>query len=362
MLKEVPPPTILTLGEAMAPNRNCLLVLLVSLCLSSASKGFTQSTQSKGEDVQQQAKIHVRSDLVLLSVTVRDRSGNLVSGLKQADFHVFDDEVEQRITAFTDEGLRISLVILVDSDTKWTEGTPMAKSLGAIAGALSVADEAMVCHYDMLFYPGAQFTSVSDSLVDELKVTQAAVAPPPPYTPEPLITDPKSTSGSPPLAAPTYAGARTTKAMDDALFSAAELLQARGSDRRKMILIVSDGRNEPKLNHHTHEEVVDLLLSRNISVYSVVIGADRPKRRYSMLADYAGATGGDIVYAKMGSTMENLYSKIAAEARHDYAIAYVPTGNLKDLSFHTVRVTATPGLRASTRRGYYTNDPQALRH
>ena len=362
MLKGRFPRTILTLGEEMVPNRNCRLVLMVSLCLSSTSKGSLQNTQRKEEDAQQQAKIHVRSDLVLLSVTVRDGNGNLVSGLKPGDFHVFDDEVEQRITAFTDEGLPISLVILVDSDTKWTEGTPMAKSLGAIAGALSVSDEAMVCHYDMLFYPGAEFTSVSDNLIDELKLTQAAVAPPPPYVPEPMITDPKSTSGPPPLAAPTYAGARTSKAMDDALFSAVELLQGRGSERRKIILIISDGGNEPKLNHHTHEEVVELLLNDNISVYSLVIGADRPKRRFSMLVDYARATGGDIVYAKMSSAMENLYSKIAAEARHDYTISYVPTGNRKDLNFHAVSVTATSGLRASTRRGYYTNGPQTLGH
>jgi hypothetical protein len=107
---------------------------------------------------------------------------------------------------------------------------------------------------------------------------------------------------------------------------------------------------------------VESLLNDNISVYSLVIGADRPKRRFSMLADYARATGGDIVYAKMSSAMENLYSKIAAEARHDYTISYVPTGNRKDLNFHAVSVTATSGLRASTRRGYYTNGPQTLGH
>jgi Ca-activated chloride channel family protein len=353
--------------DLVVPNRNCLLVLLVSLCLSSTPDASLQNTQSKGESARQQAldfreKIRVRSDLVLLSVTVRDGNGNLVSGLKQGDFHVFDDEVEQRIAAFTDEGLPISLVILVDSDTKWKDGTPMAKSLGAIAGGLSVVDEAMVCHYDMLFYPGEKFTSVSDNLIDELKTAQAAVAPPPPYIPEPLITDAVSTSGPPPLAAPTYAGARTTKATDDALFSAAELLQGRGSDRRRVILIVSDGRNEPKLNHHTHDEVVELLLRDHISVYSMAIGADGPKRWFSMLADYATATGGDIVYATKSSTMENLYSKIAEQARHAYTIAYAPRGNLKDSDFHAVRVTATSGLMASTRRGYYTNDSQALKH
>jgi hypothetical protein len=223
--------TKLRLREEMVPNRNCFLVPLVSLCLSSTQDATLQNMQSEGKGAQQQApdfreKIRVRSDLVLLSVTVRDGNGNLVSGLKQGDFHVFDDKVEQRITAFTDEGLPISLVILVDSDTKWKDGTPMAKSLGAIAGGLSVADEAMVCHYDVLFYPGEKFTSVSSNLIDELKATQAAVAPSPPYIPDPPITDAASTSGPPPLAAPTYAGARTTKAMDDALFSSAGLLRA----------------------------------------------------------------------------------------------------------------------------------------
>jgi Ca-activated chloride channel homolog len=346
----------------MVPNRNCFLVPLVSLCLSSTQDATLQNTQSEGKGAQQQApdfreKIRVRSDLVLLSVTVRDGNGNLVSGLKQRDFHVFDDKVEQRITAFTDEGLPISLVILVDSDTKWKDGTPMAKSLGAIAGGLSVADEAMVCHYDVLFYPGEKFTSVSSNLIDEIKATQAAVAPSPPYIPEPLITDAASTSGPPPLAAPTYAGARTTKAMDDALFSSAGLLQSRGSDRRRIILIVSDGGNEPKLNHHTHDKVVDLLLRDNISAYNLAIGADGPKRRFSMLADYATATGGDIVYARKSGTMENLYSKITEQARHAYTIAYAPTGNLKDSDFHAVRVTVTSGLTASTRRGYYTSTP-----
>jgi hypothetical protein len=72
-----------------------------------------------------------------------------------------------------------------------------------------------------------------------------------------------------------------------------------------------------------------------------------------MLADYATATGGDIVYARKSSTLENLYSKITEQARHAYTIAYVPTGNLKESDFHAVRVTPTSGLTVSTRRGYY---------
>jgi Ca-activated chloride channel homolog len=342
-------------------------MLLLVFCLSSIWNWAPQNVRSEKQVPQQQTptphdKIVIRSDLVVLSVTVRDRNGNLVSGLKPEDFHVFDDEVEQSITAFVDEGLPLSLVILVDSDTKWKDGTPMAKSLRAIAGGLSPTDEAMVCRYDMLFYPGDKFLSVSDNLLDELKSAQSTVAPPPPFVPLPVTRDTDLTSGPPSLAAPTYAGARTSKAMDDAIFSSAELLVSRGQGRREIILIVSDGRNEPKLNHHTHDEVQESLLRHNITVYSLAIGADGSKSRFSSLIDYVTSTGGSIFYAKKSSTMANLYPKITEQARHDYTIAYVPKGSLRDADFHEVRVTANPGLTAATRKGYYTENLQAPRH
>jgi VWFA-related protein len=362
-----------TREEMMLSNGHKLFLLLVfswfcvglsSIQHDSVAQGGVPSNRAAAQQQAQDAreKIRVRSDLVVLSVTVRDQKGNLVFGLSQEDIHVFDDDVEQKIIAFTAEGLPLSLVILVDSDTKSKEGTELAKSLKAVVGGLSVADEAMVCHYDMLFYPGEKFSSVSGDLLDELKDTQAAVTPSPPYIPQPVISAPRTTTGPPPIAAPVYAGSRPSKAMDDALYSSVELLQNRGADRRKVILIISDGLNEPKLNHHTHDEVTESLLRNNVSVYSLAVGADGPKRQFSMLADYAGATGGDIFYAKKSSTMESLYSKISEQARHDYTVAYAPAGNLKDANFHNARVAASAGLTASTRRGYYTTDSKTLEH
>ena len=74
-----------------------LLLASFSFCgwnLHSASKGSLQGARTKQVPVEQQAqdvreKIRVRSDLVVLSVTVRDGKGNLVSGLGQEEFHVF---------------------------------------------------------------------------------------------------------------------------------------------------------------------------------------------------------------------------------------------------------------------------------
>jgi VWFA-related protein len=359
-------------GERMVPNRNnfFLPLVFVAVCAAQSSQTPDASMQdvfNKRVDAERQEqdvrrKIRVRSDLVVLSITVRDKTGNLVSGLTQDDFRVFDDEAEQKITAFSAEGLPLSLVILVDSDAKWKDETEMAKSLRAITGGLSVVDEAMVCHYDMLFYPGDKFTSVSGNLIDQLKATQAAVAPSPQYLPPPVVTDAASTTGPPPIAAPIHAGSRPSKAMDDAIYSAAELLQDRGSDRRKVILIVSDGLNEPKLNHHTHQEVEERLLRKNVSVYSLAVVSGSRKRQASMLADYAMATGGDIFYANKSSAMENLYSRITEQVRYHYTVAYAPIANAQDRNFHTVRVTARAGLTASTRRGYYTNDSHVIEH
>jgi VWFA-related protein len=299
-------------------------------------------------------KIRVESNIVVLTVTVKDGNGRLVSGLVKEDFHVFDDDVEQNILSFTDESLPLSLLILVDDDLKWREGTQMARGVRSIIGDIADQDEALVCRFDMLFYPGDGFTSDSLKLMAALKSAQSAAQPSHPYVPQPLITDPLSTPGPPPVSAPTYAGSRPSKALDDALYSSAQLLQQRPNDRRRIILILTDGLNEPKLNHHSHEAVRDLLLQNNISVYALVSGSGKAKRRFFDLTDYTSTTGGGISYATSTYTMELTLTRMTEQARHDYTLAYAPTGNNHSQQFHTLRVTASPGYRATTRSGYYT--------
>jgi Ca-activated chloride channel homolog len=315
-----------------------------------------QPKQSRAETPAQDVrnKIRVESNLVVLSVTVKDPGGHLVSGLQQSDFQIFDDAVEQRIAAFTDQGLPLSLVILIDDDMKWKEGTAMTRSLRAIAGSLSNTDEAMVCRYDMLFYPGDEFTNVEGSLIAELKSAGTAAQPEPPYIPQPLVTDRSTTDGPPPQSAPTYAGPRPSKALEDAIYSAADLLRHRARDRRRIILLLSDGANEPKLNHHTQPEVVEALLQGNITLYAVAVGSIRSKRRFSKVEDYSFQSGGAIFYATETGTMEALYGRITEQARHDYTLAYVPVGNSKGSNYHRLRVTTKAGLTATTRTGYYT--------
>jgi len=292
-------------------------------------------------------------------VTVKDHNGKLVVGLERADFRVFDDETEQTIDVFTSEASPLSLVVLVDDDLKSKDAVTMAPSLRAIAAGISLADEAMVCRFDLLFYPGDSFTSDGDQLLTDLKNAQKA-SEPSRMGPVPFVTPPSThplVNGEPaPL--PTNPGSRPTKALDDAVFASAELLRGRDRNRRKIILLISDGINGTQFNHHNYEDTLNLLLRDNISVYGVAVGSNSFHSKFSLLRQYANDSGGDIYYSAKSDEMERLYSQITEQARHEYTLAYVPVGHDASSNYHVVRVeTKGEGLHVDTRRGYYSLPP-----
>jgi hypothetical protein len=124
-------------------------------------------------------------------VTVKDRKGNLVAGLQERDFRVFDDELEQAIDVFTSEASPLSLVLLIDEDLKAEDAEQMAPSLRAIAAGIGLADEAMVCRFDLLFYAGDAFTSDGDQLLSDLREVQKA-SEPSKAGPVPFVTPPST--------------------------------------------------------------------------------------------------------------------------------------------------------------------------
>ena len=325
----------------------------------STQKTLTAQTQSSPLPAQQseaRTKISINSALVVLPVTVKDRYGNLVPDLQREEFRIFDDSVEQTIDIFTAEAFPLSLVVLIDDDLKSEDAAQMAPTLRAITAGISSSDEALICRFDLSFYPGDGFTGDLHKLWADLKDAQEHSGPST-AGPVPFVTPPSTHPlgvGEPPQRAPTNLGSHPTKALDDAIHTAAELLHDRGASRRKIILLISDGLNGPEFNRHTYPSTLEALLHDNISVYSLAVGHSR-KRKFSRLVDYANDSGGDIYYAVQSAAMEKLYSRITEEARHEYTLAYVPRGNNRNANYHKVEVrTLREGLTIKTRQGYYT--------
>src|SRR3989440_6272769 len=330
--------------------------VLVQAKQSTTQEAPRSQTQPSAQQSEARTKISVNSELVVVPVTVKDRHGNLVPGLQKNDFRIFDDNVEQSIDVFTAEAFPLSLVVLIDDDLKSQDAAQMAPTLRAITGGISASDEAIICRFDLSFYSGEGFSGNLNKLWADLKDAQdhsgPAAAAPVPSVPPPS-THPLGV-GDPPPAAQTNFGSRPTKALDDAVHSAAELLHDRGTSRRKIILLISDGLNGPQFNRHTYSDTLETLLHDNVSVYSLAVGHSL-KRKFSRLVNYASDSGGDIHYAVHSATMERLYSRITEEARHEYTLAYVPHGNNRNARYHKVEVRSTrQGVTIKTRQGYYT--------
>src|SRR6266513_2984649 len=349
------------------PSRKRLftIVLAAGSALAQARQSARQETpavrtqplpQPGAQQSEVRTKISVNSDLVVLPVIAKDRQGNLVPDLRKDEFRIFDDNIEQQTEVFTAEAFPLSLVVLIDDDLKSQDAAQMTPTLRAITAGIGPSDEALICRFDLSFYPGEGFTGDLNQLWADLKDAQDHSGPST-AGPVPFVSSPSSHPlgvGEPPPAAPTNFGSRPTKALDDAVHSAAELLHDRGTSRRKIILLISDGLNGPPFNRHTYSDTLETLLHDNVSVYSLAVGHSL-KRKFSRLVNYASDSGGGIYYAVHSATMERLYSRITEEARHEYTLAYVPHGNNRNARYHKVEVRSTrQGVTIKTRQGYYT--------
>ncbi len=322
----------------------------------------TQIPASQQNPSDSQTTLKFSVNYVFLPVTVKDSDGHLVADLTRSEFRIFDDNVEQRLEFFSAEAFPLSVVVLLDNDLKTKDAEQVESSLSAILGGLSSSDEAFVCRFDTNFHPGKGFTRDQDKLLTELHRTRLStdrpdVAGPDPGGPYsgPTINGQSAVSpGAPPIAASTVIiGDKSSKALDDAVYEASQLLKERGRDRRKIIFLISDGENG-KTNHNTYDNTVKELLRYGVSVYSLGVGGGFYERKFSRLQSYARDTGGDVFYAAKRNSLENLYSRVTEQARNQYTLGYNPRGNDRAKDYHAVEVRVRrEGLSILTREGYY---------
>src|SRR5450432_1593518 len=229
-------------------------------------------TQRPISPTKEPARIVLNPTLVLLPVTVKDRSGSLVPDLKKDEFRIFEDNIEQQVGYFTAEAFPLSLIVLIDNDLKSKDANQVEPSLRAIVGGMSTTDEAYICRFDQFFYPGKGFSKDQDKLITELRRTgldlssRASVAPPGGPFDGPTINNIPAPGAPPNPAGLTAIKSQSTKALDDAVYAGAELLKDRPRDRRKVILLISDGQNGAKFNNHSYDETLAALLRYNITV------------------------------------------------------------------------------------------------
>lgn len=330
-------------------------LLMAYAPLSAQQSTPPQTTQqSPPSTVQQGGTIIARSALVVVPVTVKDGAGELVSDLQQDDFRILDDGVEQRITLFSADPVPISSVVLIDNALNSKNAEEVQKSLRAITAGMGPGDEIALYRFDQYSQQICDFISDPDTLMAQLSRIQLSGA----YVGiagDPLTGGPDPQGPAP--GAPSVNIRRTTsvpeKSINDALYSAAELLRTRARDHRKIVYLISDG-VDSKHNTYDFKDTVKVLISSETAVYGIGVGEAFFKRGINVVAKFSHATGGDVFYPGGRGNLEALYSRIAEQARNQYTIGYSPPHDDRTVTYHSIEVRIRrPGLKLIARDGYY---------
>jgi VWFA-related protein len=323
-------------------------------------------------------KMSVAVNFVQIPVRVKDRTGRLVPGLTSNDFKVYEDGVVQQLKFFTADAFPLSAAVVVATDLPSTTMKKVNETLPALVGAFSEFDEVALYRYGHTVQQVSGFSGasgISTATVNRIKRPGRQGGPPMtggPFGGGPSINghpvnDPNANGG---MAGDVQTPPREFYVLNDAILRAAQDLSKRDKTRRRIVFVISDGRELGSTAGY--DEVKRILLANNISVYGVGVDTaaipiyDKANRirvpgfgTGNILPRYASETGGDMIAEFDRSGIEQAYTKIADTARNQYTLGYT-TQATKSSAFRTIDVRVLrPNLNVIAKQGYYPLPPQS---
>lgn len=313
---------------------------------------------------------------VEVPVTVKDSKGQLVGGLTWRDFRIFENNQRQQLRVFTVDPFPLSVAYVIDQSVTADVMSKVNTSLGAIQGALAPYDEVAVFTYnngprELTGFTGAQ-TNRLKAVLELSKATGREEGVP--TGGGPLAGCSITSNGScvdPNLQVGRSAGApemmipKEIHTLNDAILRAAVALSTRPTNRRRVIYVVSDGKEYgSKANI---KQVIKYLQSHNIAVNATLVGdSARWGEGYlsrfhipfqmndNVLIRYAHETGGAIDAERNANGMEKSYQLLAEQARRQYTLVYYSHEPAIDGKYRSIEVRVDrPNVDVTAKRGYY---------
>ncbi|MGC2196599.1 MAG: VWA domain-containing protein [Terriglobales bacterium] len=308
-------------------------------------------------------------NFVLVPVTVKDEAGHLVDGLLPQDFNVFEDGKKQELKFFTSDPFPLSAAVVLDTGMPDTAVQKINQTYSALSGAFSPYDEVSLYTYSSTVSQVSDFSSAGQkltSVLNQMKLERGSNNGAPVMN-GPLGPQGPTVNGVPierPGAQPNIAPPKDVRVLNDAILKAALDLGKRDRARRKIIFVISDGREYG--SRVSYSDALKVLLSRDITVYAIGVEASAipiysklqklhlPHYGYGdILPKYAAATGGEVFTELSRDNIEIAYARATGDARNQYTLGYTtratPSSSYRDIE---VRV-ARPGLKINAKSGYY---------
>jgi len=329
-----------------------------------------QTPTGPGSGVDELYKLIVRVNFVSVPVTVKDHDGHLVAGLLQKDFSLYEDGIAQKVTFFTSDPFPLSTALVIDVGLPETALKKVSQTYSALTGAFGPFDNTAVYTYGNSVtkqsdFGNAQRLSIALNRIRDFTGT----TPGPVQLGGPLGSGP-SVNNKPvdPGRLQVNTPSRPNSVLNDAILMAAQDLSRQSRQSRKIIFVVSNGREYG--SRASYDQVLKVLLTQNIAVYAIGVDSAAipgyrelgklhiPTQGYTdILPKYANATGGDVLNEMSREAIESAYQQITLQARNQYTLGYnttqTPSSKYREIEVRVKR----PGLLISAKHGYYPLPP-----
>src|SRR5579871_396404 len=289
-------------------SRPCAVIYTLAAMLVLHGLAIGQAQQGEGSAASQDFVIRTTSRLVLLDVSVKDARGDLVTGLTQQSFQVYEDGKPQTITQFANADIPVTVGIVVDQSGSMLPKRPdvVVAALAFIA-ASNPNDEVFVTNFN---------DKVRFGLPPDLPFSDNV----------PLLRS-ALWAGEP--------GGRT--ALYDGIADSLVRLEL-GRRDKKTLVVVSDGGDNA-----SRESLAGLtrkVLESRATIYTIgVFSADDPDKNPGVLMKLARMTGGEAYFPEQLNDVVPICQKIAKDIRTRYTIGYIPAAGGRPR--RNVRVIAT---------------------
>jgi VWFA-related protein len=334
-------------------------------------KTVPPGSSSKGQTAQDLLTFTVHPTFVQVPVTVKNKDGRSVGGLLSTDFTVKENGVVQKLSFFTSDPMALSVAIVLDTGMPDAEVQKVNATFSALVGAFAPYDEVAIYTYSSTVSEVSDFAGASKRLVAVLNrmKTERGSYDGPPVLGGPLAGNGPIINGVP-VGSPTepvYTPTKESHVLNDAILQAALDLRKRDRARRKIIFVISDGREYG--SKASYGDVKKVLLTNEIQVQAVSLGNSAlpvydklerfhlPRQGYDdLLPKYASATGGVEHRELTRNSIEEMYAQIMGEARNQYTLGYTPSRPKTPtaVAYRSIEVVVhRPGLKVYARDGYY---------
>ena len=274
---------------------------------------------------------------VSLNVTVLDSGGHIAQNLKEDDFRVLEDGIQQKLLSFQHADIPVSIGLVIDNSGSMYKKRPSVnKSALDLILASNREDEAFVVNFADDAYIDQDLTGDANKLKDGL----------------------------------AHIESRGGTALYDAVVASADKLAADAHRPKQVIVIITDGEdNASSLNLEQAIRRVQQLSGPVIYSIGLLFGDEmsrgevrHARRALEMLS---GETGGIAFFPKSLDQVDEIAAEVARDIRSQYTLAYHSTKPSTDPAFRRITVIAQAKgegkLNVRTRTGYFPSSKPAAK-